>query len=53
MEVPAGESWIDIVPDEVYEDVPNEVADCAITTPSLFLSDGVISMEDEPPVDAP
>ena len=35
------------------ENVPDEVVDCAIIAPSPFLSEGVISMEDEPPVDTP
>ena len=34
-------------------DVPDEVVDCAVIAPSLFLSEGVISMEDEPPIGAP
>ena len=33
--------------------LPDEVVDCAIIVPSPFLSEGAISMEDEPPVDAP
>ena len=35
------------------EDVPDAVVDCAIIVPSPFLSEGVISMEDVPPVDSP
>ena len=34
------------------EDVSDEVVDCAIMVPSLFLSEGVISMKYEPPIDA-
>ena len=41
------------VNDREVEDVSDEVVDCAIMVPSLFLSEGVMSMEDEPLVDAP
>ena len=40
------------VPSQV-EDVPNEVVDCAVIATSPFLSERVISMKDEPPIDAP
>ena len=33
--------------------LPDEVVDCAIIAPSPFLSKGVSSIEDEPPVDSP
>ena len=35
------------------EDAPDEVVDCAIMVPSPFLSEGVMSMKDEPHVDVP
>ena len=35
------------------EDVPDTVVDCATMSPSLFLSEGVISIEHEKPIDAP
>ena len=41
------------MPDEVCEDVPDEVVNCAIITSSPFLSEGVIFMEDEPHIDVP
>ena len=38
------------MPDEVDENVPNEVVNFVVLAPSLFPKEGVISTEDEPPV---
>ena len=62
LEKPAGDSLVDIEHESCEAELdalifgvsmPDEVVDCAIIAPSPFLSEGVISMKDEPPVDAP
>ena len=54
LEKPTSESLVDIEHDaRGDEDVLNEVVNYATTSCSPFLSEGVISMKYEPPIDAP